>query len=317
MPSLFSTEASQALGALPLGPISAFLSSCTWALGSGVYSRLSHAHSAFAINFTRALFALPLFFGAAVFSQGLNSLASIEAHHLAWLTLSMVASYGIADAFFLASTRALGVPGALSIASLYPAWTVLLGVMKGERLLSAREGMGLVLTLFGVFYTLRVGKSVRESVQAEQSSDQIRTGVLFAVVTSFLWALNSFSVVQGAQGLSLHWVNVIRMSAALLICGLLGLISQKRAGAPGWRPGLSLSDIGRNGWVFPVEAFGGSLFFAYGLANSPLVVGATLSSLAPILSVPLAWVAGDEKFSLKRGLGVALVTLGLTLLLGV
>jgi drug/metabolite transporter (DMT)-like permease len=69
--------------------------------------------------------------------------------------------------------------------------------------------------------------------------------------------------------------------------------------------------IRANGWVFLIEAYGGSYFYTYGLAHAPLAIGATLSSLAPILSVPVAIALKLEKFSPIRTLGVCLAVLGL------
>ncbi len=298
---------------LSVGPFSAFLSSCTWAIGSGVYSRLSEEHSAFSVNFTRALVALPLFLMSGFFAHGLESLSLIQSHHLQWLFLSMVASYGLADVIFLRATRLLGVPSALSIASAYPLWTVLFGKWTGERDLTSWQWMGLILTLVGVIYTLQVGAKVRAKGR-EQSSRTVIQGVVLGVMTSLLWSMNSFSIAQVAGEVPVHWVNSIRMALALVVCGFLGALSLRRSGVSVTSIILPWRNARPVFWVFPFEAFGGSLFFAYGLANSPLVLGATLSSLAPVISVPIAWILKKEQVSMKRMAGVTLVVGGLMLL---
>jgi drug/metabolite transporter (DMT)-like permease len=304
----------ESLTGLALGPFCAFLSSCTWALGSGVYSRLSEGHSAFSINFTRSLVALPLFLLAAGWFHGWETHALIEWKHLGWLTLSMVASYGLADVLFLKATRDLGVPSALSIASLYPIWTLLIGVLRGDGEIRALQVLGLILTLAGIVFTLQVGKQVRMKGVKKERSD-ITRGILLAAVTSVLWATNSFAVAQGAADLPVHWVNVIRMALALLVCGFLGAATAIQGGRPARSVVVPWKSLRSAFWVFPLEAFGGSLFFAYGLSHSPLVLGATLSSLAPVISVPLAWLFGQERVSFQRMVGVMGVVLGLALLL--
>jgi drug/metabolite transporter (DMT)-like permease len=301
-----------------LGPFCAFLSSCTWALGSGAYSRLSEKHSAFSINFTRSAIALPMFLLAAGLAHGWASAGEIQLRHFGWLTLSMLASYGLADVIFLAATRDLGVPGALSVASVYPIWTLLLGVARGEKLLAPIQLVGLVLTLVAIIYTLQTGVRVRATSGATpvaSSPEVIRRGVFFATMTSALWAVNTFSVAQGASDLPVHWVNVIRMGLALVLCAGMGWWRSRKGSRAGWRPWLTRPELKGFAWVFPLEAFGGSLFFAYGLAHSPLVLAATLSSLAPVISVPLAWLSGAEQVSLRRAAGVLGVTAGLYLLL--
>ena len=57
------------------------------------------------------------------------------------------------------------------------------------------------------------------------------------------------------------------------------------------------------------------MFFLYGLSHSSLVLGVTLSSLAPVLSVPIAIALRVERFSIKRTLAIIVVAVGLALLL--
>jgi drug/metabolite transporter (DMT)-like permease len=253
-----------------------------------------------------------MFVIAALWVHGASSVTTIESRHWGWLTLSMLASYGFADVVFLAATRDLGVPGALSVASFYPVWTVLLGVIRGEKLLAMTQYLGLGITLVGVISTVLAGAKVQTRPRTDPGA--IRRGVGFAALTSLLWAVNSFSVAQGASDLPVHWVNVIRMLLALILCGALGWWREGRRSL-GWRPWLQGSSLRSRFWVFPMEAFGGALFFAYGLTHSPLVLASTLSSLAPVLSVPLAWWNGTENVSFPRVLGVLVVTGGLYLLL--
>ncbi len=303
-----------------LGPLSALLSSLTWAVGSETYSRLSRRNSAFRINFTRASVALPMFLLMAISLHGVESVHAITLQHVGWLLLSMIASYGLADFLFLTSTRDLGVPGALSVASIYPIWTVLLGVIRGDQWLRPVQWLGLVLTLGGVIFTVLAGAQTGGKSAALQG--RTVRGVLFASITSFLWAMNSFSVAQAGSDLPVHWVNVIRMALALAFCGLVGWWSEGRRSVArsetgvSWRPWLRDANVGRSFWVFPFEAFGGSLFFAYGLAHSPLALGSTLSSLAPVLAVPLAWINRSEEISFRRAFGVIAVVVGVALLLG-
>src|ERR1051326_5646724 len=89
-----------------LGPLCAFGSSVTWAIGSAVYSRLSDRYSAFSVNFARALIALPLFILATFWikggwASGIAEYQTLRLSHWGWFTLSMIASYGLGDTLFL------------------------------------------------------------------------------------------------------------------------------------------------------------------------------------------------------------------------
>jgi drug/metabolite transporter (DMT)-like permease len=284
------------------GPFCAFMSSVTWAVGSANYSRLSGAYSAFAVNFARALIALPLFVLAAFvtaggWGAGLEVYGGVRLDHLGWFGLSMIASYGLGDALFFWSTRVLGVPSALAIASCYPLWTALLD--------PSRIG-GILVTVAGVV-TVILTAPLAPAARAGGGSK--RLGVLLALATSVLWAVNTYSVARGGSDLPAAVGNTLRMSLALAInLGFGAVMLGKRFAL------IPSPEIGRYLWLFAFEAFGGSYFFMYGLSNSALPVAATLSSLAPVLVVPIAWAMRLEKPTVFRTLGVALVVFGLWLL---
>jgi len=313
-----------------LGPLAAFLASCTWALGSSTYARLSLVHSPFAINFTRALLALPLFFiGALSFQAEPMSFAGIltglRLEHLGWLSLSMICSYALADAFFVWSTRSLGVPGALAIASAYPVWTALFGAFYKGEILSGLNILGLSITLGGVasviLSTPQKHSRPSETSQlqgASSRSSSLFRGVALAILTSLMWATNSASISAVGSDLSSYQMNLIRMVLALVLCFGLGALAYLRRRAQHadtrWEIVLSWRALRPFVWIFILEAFGGSLFFTYGLAHSPLVLASTLSSLAPVIAVPVSWALRLERISALRTAAVAAVVGGLALL---
>jgi drug/metabolite transporter (DMT)-like permease len=302
-----------------LGPFCAFMSSVTWALGSTSYSRLSRGHSAFAVNFGRAAAALPIFIAAAVYLAGglgaaLQAYRSATPDDLAWLALSILASYGLGDVFFLWATRSLGIPAALAIGSTYPILTAGVGVIfQGEKL-SALQLAGLLITVAGVIAViLSQGEPTPASSEGAQTAPagltRKRTGVWLAFGASVAWSLNAIGVSHGGRHLDPMVGNTFRMIFALFMTAGLG-----RVLTPGHEVMLPVRLIRKNLWIILFEAFGGSTFFLYGLSHSSMAVGATLSSLAPVLSVPIAWFAGLEKFSWSRTLGVCAVVLGISLL---
>lgn len=307
------TEVTSGLSA---GPLCAFLSSFTWAVGSSGYSRLARTHSAFAINFARATVALPLFILAVFVTSGgweagLQAYSAVRPAHLGWFSLSMLASYGLGDVFFLWSTRSLGVPGALAISSAYPLWTALAGYFFQGEALSALQFFGLILTVIGIVLVILSGTKERPASGSEGAPNPIGLGVLLALGTSVMWAANSFSVAHAGRDLAAPVGNSIRMVIALILSASFGRIF-----LPGKGVTLPWAEYKRSAWLFGVEAFGGSYFFMYGLSHSTLAIASTLSSLAPVISVPVAWALKLEKFSFFRTLGVCIVMAGIWLLVG-
>jgi drug/metabolite transporter (DMT)-like permease len=292
-----------------LGPVCALMSSVTWAFGSTRYSELSAKYGPFAVNFSRALIALPLFIFAAIIMNGfggaLSGYSALQTRQVLLLSLAMVGSYGFGDALFLWSTSSLGVPGALAIASTYPFWTTLVGAAYKPEGLSARQFAGMCITVVGVVAVVLSARRVSRGATIGRP----RTGFLLALAASFMWAMHSFIVSYVGPGLSPPVVNTVRMSASLVITSLMSAVLFRKK--PVVLPPRSLvSSL----WLFAYEAFGGSYFYVYGLSHSSVVVGVTLTALAPVLAVPIAWFLGTEKPNFRRTAGVAAVFVGLWLL---
>lgn len=304
-----------------LGPICAFGSSVTWALGSAGYSRLSRGHSPFAVNFARATVALPLFALAVLILSGgpygaYERLAAVDSTQLSWLALSIFTSYALGDVLFLWSTRSLGVPAALAIASTYPLLTAGAGAWIQGEALSNGQVFGLLLSVVGVVVVILSGaEPTPASSEGAHAAPRHLTsrslGVALAFGAMLMWALNSIAAARSGKGADPFVANLIRMVLALGMSAGIGRII-----APGTEITLPWRVVRKSVPLFVAEGFGGSLLFLYGLSHSPLAIGSTLASLAPILSVPVAWALGLEKFSVIRTLGVCLAMIGLWFLVG-
>ncbi|MBC7692165.1 MAG: DMT family transporter [Methylotenera sp.] len=318
------------------GPLCAFLSSVTWAIGSSAYSTLSRRFSAFGINFTRALVGLPFFIVltfllAGGWSAGLAAYSHLALHHLGWFMLGTFASYGFGDVLFFWSTRSLGVPGALAIASCFPIWTTAFGMIFLKQTIHTQGLVGLFVTITGVITVILNGPQTPHPEIRPESGDVVlesdadslpsltapasrlenrKTGVLLAGTVSILWAVNSFAIANGGADIPNSVGNSLRMILAMSVSLFLSVIMTRKS-----KIFLPWSALKKSLWIFIAEPVFGSFLFMYGLANSPMIIGSTLTSLAPVLSVPVAWALGLEKVSFLRTLGVAMGVTGLWLLM--
>lgn len=287
------------------------MASVTWALGSAFYGRLSKEISPYAVNFWRALGSLPFCIAVALFVAPGDLLHSSWTPW-GWFTISIVASFALADALFLKSIFHLGYPGALAVGSTYPIWSALgAWFFRGEKL-TLQGGLGLVLTVGGVALVVANTPKAAEPDPIEGRKRNVRKGLLLACMTSFLWSLNAFSVAQGGQGINVWAANAMRM---LIAVGLCMVSHNVFARSQPFR--LTKTPLWRAFPVFFLEACLGSFCFTYGVTHSSLAIGSALTSLAPVVSVPIALVMGWERFSAKRFLGIFAVVLGVILLVSV
>lgn len=287
-----------------IGALAALGSSLTWAVGTTVYPALSVKYSPFEVNGSRALVALLFFLPLSLTLDGWSGWDSVTGAHVSWMLLSMVCSYFLGDACFLWSVQSLGVPGALAIASIYPVWTAVAGwLFKGEAL-GFQQGAGIALAVLGTLMVILSGYRVKAQ------GVRYGRGVAFGLLTSGFWALNSWAVAEGGAGIS-PWVgNSIRMGIALFLCGVTASALRRQV-----RVGLPIPVLKPYLAIFAFEAFGGSFFFLYGLTHASLAVASALSSLAPVIAVPLAWLRKSEPLTPSKVMGVLLAVAGVVILL--
>jgi drug/metabolite transporter (DMT)-like permease len=287
-----------------LGALGALGSSCTWAYASTRYAAASRDIGSPRVNLARAVLVVPIYWIGMIVLHGAHPLDGLTPTRALWLLASVVCSYALGDSLFFTAARRLGVSTALSIASTYPLWAAAAGALiAGERFGPARA-TGTLLCVGGVIALVRMARAPDEKHEGSWSS-----GLALAGITSLLWAGNSYSIKQGSIGIDAWQSNTLRYSMALVL-----LFAQTRFLAPPPHPAPV------RGWrslFAPIiaDAVFGSVFFVYGLSHSDLAVGATLSSLAPLISVPIAVLAGEEKWSPPRLLAVATTVGGIVLLM--
>lgn len=304
-----------------LGPLAAFLSAVTWALGSANYSKMIRDYRPFDVNFTRALFALPLFILATLITSGgpsaaLEAYRALDTTHISWMVLSIVASYAIGDILFFMSTIALGVPGALAIASGFPILTALAAVLIDHESPTPLQWVGLFLAIAGMVLVILndpkgtpPGEGALPRPKLNPWLHKKWVGVALAALTAASWGTNSYSVAKGGVGINPAVANSIRMAVALILISIISLLTTRTRARP-----MDRVAVKKYGWVFILEAFFGSYLFVYGLSHSSVMLGSTLASLTPVVAVPIAVVLKLERFSWVRSLAVLTVVVGLSLL---
>jgi drug/metabolite transporter (DMT)-like permease len=294
-----------------LGAAAALGSSCTWAYASTRYAKASRDVGSQRVNLARASVVLPIYLVFTLALHGRNLFSGVSAAQSGWLLASVICSYALADSLFFTAARRIGITTALSIASAYPLWAALVGVIFGGERFGPLRAAGTLLCVGGVIALVRLAPDAQSGGVARARID--RAGLALAFVTSILWAGNSISIKEGAVGLEVMQVNAIRYAFALaLLAAQVALLKRKRSPERfrpwppgGWRPLVP---------AILADALFGSIFYVYGLSHTDLAVGATLSSLAPLLVVPVAIAMGEERWSPARFGAVLATVLGIALL---
>jgi drug/metabolite transporter (DMT)-like permease len=296
-----------------LGILSAFMSSFTWAIGITTYSKLSLRNYAPTINFSRALTTLPFFFLSMIFfnqASWTTQFQNFNLTSLLWLSFSVISSYALGDTILLIGSKYIGLPSMLTIASSYPLWTALFSIYFEGTKITKSIWLGLIFTVLG---TMVVISSGNQGLQANEPKNYKKYffGFLLAIFTSCLWACNTYGISKVGNHLNIFAMNTLRMLLALILCPVFAKILKIPA-----KIILSKKDYKIGVPIFILEGFLGATFFTYGLTHTDLSVAAALSSLAPVITVPIAAIMGLEKPSLLKILGIILVIIGIWFLVG-
>jgi drug/metabolite transporter (DMT)-like permease len=306
-----------------LGLGAALASSLTWAVGVIAFTPLSKRHPAYIINLHRIMLALPAFLAILLLRGDLvASFSVITWHHFVWALVAVFASYAFGDVLFLMAAKRIGAPAALAIASTYPVFSALAGwAFRGEALAPSKY-LGIAVVIVGTIFVILSGDSDERHfspVQRVQDIAQRRSrwrgahgaGIVLAFATTLCWAMNTVAISEVGQGLDAITLNAFRLSIAIFLCPIVGILMHGRRSFK-LIPAKEFFPIAP---VFAIEAIGGPFLYVYGLSHAPLAIGAALTSLAPVISVPMALALGQETFSWSKTLGVIAVVAGAWIML--
>jgi drug/metabolite transporter (DMT)-like permease len=296
----------------PAAALAALTSAGLWAFASTRYALASRTVGAPRVNLARTLTVLPIFLVLATATTGGHPLAGVTGTRVGWLTVSVVCAYGFADNLFFAAARRLGITTALAIASSYPLWAALIGTFWRGEPFGALRAFGTVLCVGGLIALITLApRAADEQPHEGTASRSSEIGIALALVTSLLWAGNSVSTKLGGTGLSALQANLVRFGVALFILSASSVLTRRPTGDD-----QRARDTYRS--LIPVslaEALVGSSLFVYALGHSDLAVGATLTSLAPLMSVPFALLYREERWSSARFASVAVTVAGVAVLM--
>jgi drug/metabolite transporter (DMT)-like permease len=294
-----------------IGALAALTSAAIWAFGSTRYALGSRAVGSARVNFTRACTVLPIYAAITLVATGGHPLVDVTPARAGWLALSIVCAYAFADNLFFAAARRVGITTALAIGSTYPLWAAVVGtVWRGERFGLLRAS-GTFLCVGGVVALILLAPRAADEQPHEGSTRRgAQIGILLALLTSILWAGNSVSTKLGGTGLPAWQANLLRFGFAWPILAVTSAVTRRptRDDAEARATYRSLIPVSL------LESFVGSSLFVYALSHTDLAVGATLSSLAPLMSVPFALIYREERWSLPRFSAVAATVAGVIVL---
>lgn len=291
-----------------LGEIASLATALCWTISAVSFESAGKKVGSISVNLIRLVIAL-------LFITVYNSLTRgmmlpIDASGSAWLWLSISGLIGfvIGDLFLFQAFVLIGSRLSMLIMSAVPPITAITGfIMMGERI-SFLDFTGMMITIGGIALVILTRNPEDKMVRF---SYPVR-GIIYA----FLGALGqAFGLVFSKFGMGSYnpfAATQIRIIAAIIGFSLVITMLKK------WRSiYLALQDIKAMNYISIGSLFGPFIGVSLGLLavqHAPTGIVSTITSITPILIIPVAIIIFKEKVSPREVFGALITLVGVSLL---
>jgi drug/metabolite transporter (DMT)-like permease len=281
-----------------------------WAVGSVMSVTPARHLGAFAFTRWRmAMVAVMLW--AVVAVQG--SWHSFNGHAWGVMAISGLIGVFVGDTALFAAMNRLGPRRAGVLFATHAAFSAVLGFALLDERMSLQALLGGVLTLAGVMLAILLGRHKGETHDWEADRGHVGLGVALALLAALCQAVGSLIakpvMAQQVDPIMASAVRVTVATAAHAVLLLSGFRAARASRAPTLRV---LAQTGLNGFI----AMGiGMTLVLLALEKGDVGMVAILSSVSPILVLPLLWLQLKRAPAPGAWLGAVLTVVGTALIL--
>jgi len=283
------------------------LCAASWAAGSVMMRDLTAKMDPFTMNAPRTLIgglAILLF---ALLSGRPLDYAAISSEQLLFLLSSMLVGGGLGDTAYVVAIARIGVSRAFPISSVYPAITLVFGLLFLREQVTWTVVLGLALAVGGV---ILIGRPASDGASASARSVPAASGVGYALAAALCWAASTVMIAPGVRGLDPITVATLRVPALSL--AFWGVVALRRT----WSQYRTLTR--RDWWLIVcggVVGWGlGSVLFVLSVQLLGATRSAILTSTSPLFALPMSAVFLHERIHRGVLLGTVMAVAGVVLI---
>jgi drug/metabolite transporter (DMT)-like permease len=294
------------------GELAGLFTSLCWSFTSIFFTLSGRIVGSPVVNRTRLIFALVMVAGVHWVTQGQVFPVDAEIERWGWFALSGVMGFALGDASLFQAFVMIGPRLAMLMLSLHPViGTILAWVLLGERL-SAAELLGIALAVSGVAWVVtdrRNGDSLANTDRRYYS-----IGILFGLGGALGQSVGFIASKQGLEGdfpeLS---GNIIRLLiATVTIWAFSAFNGSATKGIQTLREKPQAIKFILAGSV--VGPFIGVWASLVAVDRAPVGIASTLTSLAPIILIPLSRLFFKERITQRAVMGTVMALAGIVIL---
>ncbi|MDR1530004.1 MAG: DMT family transporter [Burkholderiales bacterium] len=236
-----------------------------------------------------------------------GSWRTLDSSHIAALLLSGAVGILLSDSFLYVALHRLGPRRNAVLFSTHAPMTALLGFFILDERLNAIAIAGIALVVIGVIFAILFGQRRSRKHLWEKVRGSLAIGIIIALCAALCHSVSALIVrpVMSA-GVDPVAASTVRVSAAVLAFTLAGFI-------PSWRgkPNISWRILAQSAASGLVGMGVGMTCLMFALAYGKTGLVATLSSVTPVMILPLLWILTKERPAAGAWFGALLAVAGI------
>lgn len=291
-----------------LGEIYSFMTAIFWTITAISFELAGKKIGSLSVNYLRLIIGFILISVFTTFSRGMFLPLDATVDAWIWLSVSGLIGFVIGDLFLFQAYLEIGSRISMLIMALSPPLTALLGFITMREVISFYGIVGMVITILGIFVVVLVKNPEGNNFKFSKS--------IKGIVYAFIGALGqSFGLIFSKMGMGSY--DPFAATQIRIISGIIG---------------FTLVFLFMNKWDKLKEAIknkgalkyllAGSLFGPFlGVAFSLLAIqytttgiSSTITSIIPVLIIPLSIYVLKEKVSPKEIVGAIISVIGVVIL---
>ena len=281
-----------------------------WAIGSVMSVTPSRHLGAIAFTRWRMAMVAVMLWGGVAFN---GTWVTFDMQAWGVMAVSGLIGIFVGDTALFAAINRLGPRRAGVLFATHAAFSAVLGFAILNERMSSQALLGAVLTLGGVMLAMALGRHKDETHAWELDQGHVGEGVALALVAALCQALGSL-IAQPvmAQQVDPIMASAVRVTVATMAHGVLLATGFKAARATSPPNARVLAQTALNGFI----AMGlGMTLVLLALQKGEVGMVAILSSVSPILVLPVLWLQFRRAPALGAWVGASLTVLGTVLIL--
>jgi drug/metabolite transporter (DMT)-like permease len=291
-----------------IGEISALLTAIFWTITAISFELAGKKIGSLSVNYIRLIIGFILISIFTTFTRGMFLPLDADLRTWVWLSVSGLIGFVIGDLFLFQAYLEIGSRISMLIMALVPPITALLGFITMREMLSLSDFIGMVITILGIAVVVLVKNPESNNLKFSHSMK----GISYAFVGAIGQSLGLISSKIGMGNYNPFAATQIRIISGIIGFTVVFLFLNR------WDK-LKEDIKNREATKYLVT---GSLFGPFlGVSFSLLAVqytttgvSSTITSIIPVLIIPLSIFVLKEKVSPKEILGAIISVIGVTIL---